>query len=56
MYVNKMSIASGSEAEFATIRILCLPESAEGVATGQTTALMRDLMHDHASDTICRGS
>ena len=39
MYINKMSIIEDLRLVFATIRILFLPESTEGVAAGQTTAM-----------------
>lgn len=42
MYVNKMSIVEDLRLMFATIRILFLPESTEGVAEGSTTAMDYD--------------
>ena len=39
MYINKMGIIEDLRLMFATIRILFLPESTEGVAQGATTAM-----------------
>ena len=39
MYINKMSLVEDLRLMFATVRILFLPESTEGVAAGQTTAM-----------------
>ena len=39
MYVNKMSVVEDLRLMFATVRILFMPESTEGVAAGQTTAM-----------------
>ena len=39
MYINKMGIIEDLRLMFATIRILFLPESTEGVAEGATTAM-----------------
>ena len=39
MYINNMSILTDIELMFATASILFLPESTEGVAEGQTTAM-----------------
>lgn len=39
MYVNKMSITEDLRLMFATLRILFIPESTEGIADGQTTAM-----------------
>ena len=38
MYINKMGIIEDLRLMFATIRILFLPESTEGVAEGMTHA------------------
>ena len=38
MYINKMSVSEDIKLMFATVKILFLPESTEGVAEGQTTA------------------
>lgn len=42
MYVNKMSVSEDLRLIFATLRILFLPESTEGIADGQTTAMKSD--------------
>ena len=42
MYVNKMSITEDLRLMFATLRILFIPESTEGIADGQTTAMGYD--------------
>jgi len=39
MYINNMSIIEDLKLIFATVKILFLPESTEGVAEGQTTAM-----------------
>ena len=41
MYIAKPSIAEDFKIIFATIKILFLPESTEGVAEGQTTASVK---------------
>ena len=38
MYINHMSIIEDLKLMFATVRILFMKESTEGVAAGQTTA------------------
>ena len=42
MYVNRMSISEDLRLIFATLRILFLPESTEGIAEGATTAMNHD--------------
>jgi hypothetical protein len=32
-----------------------MPDSTEGIAAGQTTALMQDMVNDHAPDTTYSG-
>ena len=39
LYINKMSVAEDLRLIFATIKILFMPESTEGVSEGQTTAM-----------------
>ena len=39
MYINKMGVVEDLRLMFATLRILFLPESTEGVAVGATTAM-----------------
>ena len=39
MYINNMNLLIDIELFFATLSILFLPESTEGVAAGQTTAM-----------------
>jgi exopolysaccharide biosynthesis polyprenyl glycosylphosphotransferase len=39
MYINHMSLVEDLKLIFATVKILFLPESTEGVAAGQTTAM-----------------
>ena len=39
MYINKMSLVEDFRLMFATVKILFMPESTEGVNEGQTTAL-----------------
>ena len=39
LYINQMSFLTDLELLFATASILFLPESTEGVAAGQTTAM-----------------
>ena len=38
MYVNQMGLVSDVKIILATIKILFMPESTEGIAEGQTTA------------------
>ena len=38
MYINKMSLAEDLKLIFATIKILLMKESTQGVEQGQTTA------------------
>lgn len=42
LYINNMSILTDLELMFATVAILFLPESTEGVGKGQTTAMSDD--------------
>ena len=42
MYINNMSFAEDLRLIFATIKILFIPESTEGVAEGQTTASRKE--------------
>ena len=39
MYINQMSLVEDLKLFFATVRILFMPESTEGVSEGQTTAM-----------------
>lgn len=39
MYVNKMSVTEDLRLMFATLRILFIPDSTEGIADGTTTAM-----------------
>ena len=39
LYINNMSVLTDLELIFATVSILFLPESTEGVAVGATTAM-----------------
>lgn len=48
MYINKMSIVEDLRLMFATVRILFLPESTEGVAEGSVTALDNESEKQHA--------
>ncbi|MCR5073559.1 MAG: exopolysaccharide biosynthesis polyprenyl glycosylphosphotransferase [Clostridiales bacterium] len=42
MYINQMSLVTDLQLMFATIGVFFLPESTEGIAAGQTTALNND--------------
>ena len=39
MYINQMSVSEDLMLMFATVKILFMPESTEGVSEGQTTAM-----------------
>ena len=39
MYINSMSVSEDLKLMFATVKILFMPESTEGVSEGQTTAM-----------------
>ena len=47
MYINQKGIVEDLQLMFATIWILFLPESTEGVAVGATTAMD----HENAADS-----
>ncbi len=47
MYINNMSVIEDLRLIFATVRILFMPESTEGIAAGQTTAMD----YDNATDS-----
>lgn len=47
IYINNMSLGEDIRLMFATVKILFLPESTEGIADGQTTAA-----HSEAADTV----
>ena len=39
MYINQMSLVEDLKLIFATVKILFMPESTEGISEGQTTAM-----------------
>ena len=43
MYINNMSLLTDLKLILATVAILFLPSSTEGIRTGQTTALVKDI-------------
>ena len=49
MYIAHPGFIEDLRICFATLRILFVPESTEGIAAGQTTALMQDVEDDHSS-------
>lgn len=51
-YIANPSIAEDLKIIFATVKILFLPESTEGVAAGQTTAMEQNLSSDNNSGVI----
>lgn len=51
-YIANPSIAEDLKIIFATVKILFLPESTEGVATGQTTAMEQNPARDNNSGII----
>lgn len=55
-YISNPSIAEDLKIIFATVKILFMPESTEGVAAGQTTAMAQDIVDYDTSDTIYRNS
>lgn len=55
MYIAQPSMIEDLKICFATVKILFMPDSTEGIAAGQTTALMQDMVNDHAPDTTYSG-
>ena len=51
MYIAKPSLAEDIRICLATIKILFLPESTEGISEGQTTALTQDAVGCESQDT-----
>ena len=51
-YIANPSIAEDLKIIFATVKILFLPESTEGVAAGQTTAMDQNPARDNNSGII----
>lgn len=51
MYIAHQSLVTDLKIILATIKILFIPESTEGVAAGQTTAVSRDVEHEDVSAT-----
>ena len=56
MYIAHPGIAEDLRIIFATVKILFLPESTEGISAGQTTAMAQDIVDCDNSDTIYRAS
>ena len=54
MYIAQQSFVTDLKIIFATIKILFLPESTEGVEAGQTTAMTPDIMNDQNLDAVYR--
>ena len=52
MYIAKPSLAEDFRICLATIKILFLPESTEGISAGQTTAMTQDIVDYDKVDTI----
>ena len=52
MYISYPSIIQDLRIIFATIKILFLPESTEGISAGQTTAMTQDIVDYDKVDTI----
>ena len=52
MYIAKPSLTEDFRICFATIKILFLPESTEGISAGQTTAMTQDIVDYDKVDTI----
>lgn len=52
MYINKMSVVEDLRLMFATVRILFVPESTEGISEGQTTALTQEIVNEDSRTTI----
>ena len=52
MYISDPGIIQDLRIIFATVKILFLPESTEGIAAGQTTAMEQDVVDYDKMDTI----
>ena len=52
MYIAKPSLTEDFRICFATIKILFMPESTEGIEAGQTTAMTQDIVGYDKVDTI----
>ena len=52
MYIAHPSLAQDLRIIFATVKILFLPESTEGISAGQTTAMTQDIVDYDKADTI----
>ena len=52
MYIAHPSLAQDLRIIFATVKILFLPESTEGIEAGQTTAMTQDIVNYDKTDTI----
>ena len=52
MYIAKPSLAEDFRICLATIKILFMPESTEGISAGQTTAMAQDIVDYGKVDTI----
>ena len=51
MYIAKPGIAEDLRIIFATVKILFLPESTEGISAGQTTAMTQDIADNNSTTT-----
>lgn len=49
MYISKLSIITDIKIIMATIKILFMPESTEGIEAGKTTAMNKEAMQEAAA-------
>lgn len=51
MYISKLGIVTDIKIILATIKILFMPESTEGIAAGSTTAMSKDVLQEEVAAT-----
>ena len=52
MYINQMSVWEDLHLMLATVKVLFLPDSTEGIAVGQSTALWKSEQNETCKDRL----